>query len=85
MADTRAPGDQGPPEGHERQGPQLFDRAGHVAPAEGGHRQLSIPRVVHEHGRAQVRLDEPARAVAPGQSGVLYGIQEQVLGGGVIA
>ena len=33
----------------------------------------------------ELRLDEPARAVAPGQSGVLYGIQEQVLGGGVIA
>ena len=35
-------------------------------------------------GRVELRLLEPARAVAPGQSGVLYR-GEQVLGGGVIA
>jgi len=35
-------------------------------------------------GRLSLRLLEPARAVAPGQSGVLYR-GEQVLGGGVIA
>jgi tRNA U34 2-thiouridine synthase MnmA/TrmU len=32
----------------------------------------------------RLALDEPARAVAPGQSGVLYR-GDQVLGGGVIA
>jgi tRNA-specific 2-thiouridylase len=30
-------------------------------------------------------LLEPARAIAPGQSGVMYGSSGQVLGGGVIA
>lgn len=35
-------------------------------------------------GGLAVALDEPARAVAPGQSGVLYR-GEQLLGGGVIA
>ena len=29
-------------------------------------------------------LDTPARAISPGQSGVLYGADDQVLGGGVI-
>ncbi|MGH6692423.1 MAG: tRNA 2-thiouridine(34) synthase MnmA [Gammaproteobacteria bacterium] len=32
-----------------------------------------------------LRLDEPARAVAPGQSGVLYDPEGRVLGGGVIS
>jgi tRNA-uridine 2-sulfurtransferase len=33
----------------------------------------------------ELELDGPARAVAPGQSGVLYGEDSRVLGGGVIA
>ncbi|HEX2450791.1 MAG TPA: tRNA 2-thiouridine(34) synthase MnmA [Gemmatimonadales bacterium] len=36
-------------------------------------------------GRLALRLDSPARAVAPGQSGVLYGPEGRVLGGGIIA
>ena len=32
-----------------------------------------------------LRSDEPLRAVTPGQSGVLYSAQDQVLGGGVIS
>ena len=30
-------------------------------------------------------LERPVRAIAPGQSGVLYGTDDRVLGGGVIA
>jgi tRNA U34 2-thiouridine synthase MnmA/TrmU len=30
-------------------------------------------------------LEQPVRAIGPGQSGVLYGSDQQVLGGGVIA
>lgn len=46
----------------------------------------AVRAVVSEtgEGRLSLRLLEPARAVAPGQSGVLYA-GEQVLGGGVIA
>jgi tRNA-specific 2-thiouridylase len=33
----------------------------------------------------ELELDHPARAVAPGQSGVLYGAEGRVLGGGVIS
>jgi tRNA-specific 2-thiouridylase len=29
-------------------------------------------------------LDTPGRAISPGQSGVLYGADDRVLGGGVI-
>jgi tRNA U34 2-thiouridine synthase MnmA/TrmU len=32
-----------------------------------------------------LRLAEPVRAIAPGQSGVLYDADERLLGGGVIA
>jgi tRNA U34 2-thiouridine synthase MnmA/TrmU len=31
-----------------------------------------------------LRLLEPARAITPGQSGVLYGPADRLLGGGVI-
>jgi tRNA-specific 2-thiouridylase len=50
------------------------------------YRSKSIPASVLATGDGTVRLalDEPARAVAPGQSGVLYR-GDQVLGGGVIA
>lgn len=36
-------------------------------------------------GHISLSLLEPVRAVTPGQSGVLYGAEERVLGGGVIA
>jgi len=39
----------------------------------------------NENGRCALDLEVPVRAIAPGQSGVLYSFEEQVLGGGVIA
>ena len=50
------------------------------------YRSKSIPAKVlgTDSGTVRLALDEPARAVAPGQSGVLYR-GDQVLGGGVIA
>jgi len=36
-------------------------------------------------GRIALRLAEPVRAITPGQSGVLYGADDRLLGGGVIA
>jgi tRNA-specific 2-thiouridylase len=36
-------------------------------------------------GRIALRLAEPVRAIAPGQSGVLYDADDRLLGGGVIA
>ncbi len=50
------------------------------------HRSTAVAARVTETGAARLvlRLLEPARAVAPGQSGVLYR-GEQVLGGGVIS
>ena len=35
--------------------------------------------------RVALRLAEPVRAIAPGQSGVLYDAGERLLGGGIIA
>jgi tRNA U34 2-thiouridine synthase MnmA/TrmU len=37
-----------------------------------------------EHDALTLALAEPVRAITPGQSGVLYGMQGRVLGGGVI-
>ena len=37
------------------------------------------------HDRVTLDLHEPVRAIAPGQSGVLYDVRDRVLGGGVIA
>jgi len=50
------------------------------------HRAAAVPAVVERSDASTLalRLLEPARAVAPGQSGVVYR-REQVLGGGVIA
>jgi tRNA-specific 2-thiouridylase len=50
------------------------------------HRSAAVRAEVAESspGRLSLRLVEPARAVAAGQSGVLY-LGERVLGGGVIA
>ena len=36
-------------------------------------------------GRIALRLAEPVRAITPGQSGALYGADDRLLGGGVIA
>jgi tRNA-specific 2-thiouridylase len=36
-------------------------------------------------GRIALRLAEPVRAIAPGQSGVLYDADDRLLGGGIIA
>jgi tRNA-specific 2-thiouridylase len=50
------------------------------------HRAAAVPAEITAVGGdgASLRLLEPARAVAPGQSGVLYR-GELVLGGGIIA
>jgi tRNA-specific 2-thiouridylase len=51
------------------------------------YRSRSVPATVTSAGRDSVALAllEPARAITPGQSGVLYSEAGQVLGGGVIA
>jgi tRNA-specific 2-thiouridylase len=51
------------------------------------HRARAVPARVTDAGPASLTLalDRPARAVAPGQSGVLYESGGQVLGGGVIS
>ena len=38
-----------------------------------------------DDGAIDLALAIPVRAITPGQSGVLYGAGDQVLGGGVIA
>jgi len=51
------------------------------------YRSRSVPATVTDCQPATLGLtsDEPLRAVSPGQSGVLYSAQGQVLGGGVIS
>jgi tRNA-specific 2-thiouridylase len=51
------------------------------------YRSEPVPARVRGVGEAEVALDleRPARAITPGQSGVLYSEAGQVLGGGVIA
>jgi tRNA-specific 2-thiouridylase len=51
------------------------------------YRSRAIPAVVSAStkGRLALALETPARAITPGQSGVLYSADGQVLGGGVIA
>ncbi len=51
------------------------------------YRSRAVPAIVTEarDGTVSLRLDEPARAITPGQSGVLYDAGDRVLGGGVIA
>ena len=51
------------------------------------YRASAVPGVVRSVDGERVILDleTPVRAIAPGQSGVLYSFEEQVLGGGVIA
>ena len=48
-------------------------------------RAISATVTAVEPDALELALDQPARAVAPGQSGVLYGEGGRVLGGGVIA
>ena len=50
------------------------------------HRSAAVPAVVDAAGDEglSLRLTRPARAITPGQSGVLYGAGGRVLGGGVI-
>ncbi|HET7599178.1 MAG TPA: tRNA 2-thiouridine(34) synthase MnmA [Gemmatimonadales bacterium] len=51
------------------------------------HRARAVPATVlaAPRGEVDLALAEPARAVTPGQSGVLYAADGRVLGGGVIA
>jgi tRNA-specific 2-thiouridylase len=51
------------------------------------YRAKAVPGAVRSNagGRCVLDLEVPVRAIAPGQSGVLYSFEEQVLGGGVIA
>jgi tRNA-specific 2-thiouridylase len=51
------------------------------------YRARAVPATVLGAGPSALELElaEPVRAIAPGQSGVLYGPDHQVLGGGVIA
>ena len=51
------------------------------------HRARAVPGTIAAHagGRIALRLAEPVRAIAPGQSGVLYDANDRLLGGGVIA
>jgi tRNA-specific 2-thiouridylase len=51
------------------------------------YRARAVPATVlrADPGALDFVLAEPVRAIAPGQSGVLYGTDQRVLGGGVIA
>jgi tRNA-specific 2-thiouridylase len=51
------------------------------------HRAPAVPAVVTaRHGdRLALALRQPVRAITPGQSGVLYGGADRVLGGGIIS
>ena len=50
------------------------------------YRSRAVPAVIRSRSGSDLLLDleEPARAITPGQSGVLYGHAGRVLGGGFI-
>lgn len=49
------------------------------------YRSQAVPaRIVSTNGRLELELNEPARAITPGQSGVLYD-GDKLLGGGVLS
>ena len=62
-------------------------RAGDECEVQVRHRARAVPATVLAAGddTVELALTVPVRAITPGQSGVLYGASDQVLGGGVIA
>jgi tRNA-specific 2-thiouridylase len=50
------------------------------------YRSRAVPATVRAagHDTVELELHQPARAITPGQSGVLYGSDDRVLGGGII-
>jgi tRNA-specific 2-thiouridylase len=61
--------------------------AGDVVWVQCRYRARAVPGTIAAQGDGgvELRLAEPVRAIAPGQSGVLYDASERLLGGGVIA
>jgi tRNA-specific 2-thiouridylase len=61
--------------------------AGDACEVQIRHRARAVPATVaaHDGGALTLALAAPARAITPGQSGVLYDAVGRVLGGGVIA
>jgi tRNA-specific 2-thiouridylase len=61
--------------------------AGHRCLAQLRYRSTAVPATVMgiTPRTVELALERPVRAIAPGQSGVLYGEDDRVLGGGVIA
>ena len=66
-------------------GPALADGARCTVQLRYRSRAISATVTLVEPDALELALDDAARAVAPGQSGVLYGEGGRVLGGGVIA
>jgi tRNA-specific 2-thiouridylase len=62
-------------------------RAGDECEVQVRHRARAVPATVVAAGddAVELALAVPVRAITPGQSGVLYGASDEVLGGGVIA
>jgi tRNA U34 2-thiouridine synthase MnmA/TrmU len=62
--------------------------AGDACEVQIRYRAQAVPATVlafEPTGALDLALGHPVRAIAPGQSGVLYGARGRVLGGGVIA
>jgi tRNA-specific 2-thiouridylase len=61
-------------------------RVGDRCQAQLRYRATAVPAIVRsiDGTRCTLDLEEPVRAIAPGQSGVLYSFDEQVIGGGII-